>query len=77
MDNGNYAYGDAVLAGYLAEGHNYGTCTDIANLVVFDADDLQRLEALDVTPRLPDTFLSRTGEMHEYCWQKIILHARN
>jgi P4 family phage/plasmid primase-like protien len=57
----NYAYGDAPLAGYLAEGHNYGICTGIADLVVLDADDLQRLEALNVTPRLPDTLVARTG----------------
>ncbi len=57
----NYAYGSPVLAGYLAEGHNYGLLTGVADLIVFDGDDVQRLEALGVTPELPNTLLSRTG----------------
>lgn len=57
----NYPYGHAVLAGYLAEGHNYGVLTGIADLIVFDGDDINRLEALNVTQELPDTLLSRTG----------------
>jgi hypothetical protein len=57
----NYAYGDPVLAGYLAEGHNYGVLTGVADLIVFDGDDINRLEALGIIQQLPDTLLSRTG----------------
>lgn len=64
----NYAYGDGVLAGYLAEGHNYGVCTGIADLVVLDADDLPRLDALNVTPRLPETFKVRTGRGGQHAY---------
>ncbi|MGD0954098.1 MAG: phage/plasmid primase, P4 family [Methanotrichaceae archaeon] len=64
----NYAYGDPVLAGYLAEGHNYGICTGIADLIVLDGDDVQRLEDLGVTTELPNTLISRTGRdgLHYY-----------
>jgi len=64
----NYAYGDAVLAGYLAEGHNYGVCTGIADLIVFDSDDLTRLDALGVTTQLPDTFKVQTGRGGQHAY---------
>jgi len=76
----NYPYGHPVLAGYLAEGHNFGVLTGIGGLVVLDVDDIARLEALGVIGRLPGTFTVRTGRggLHFYyiCQdlkQKIIL----
>jgi hypothetical protein len=57
----NYAYGNPALAGYLAEGHNYGVMTGIGDIVVFDGDDINRLESLGIVQQLPDTLLSRTG----------------
>jgi len=76
----NYPYGHPVLAGYLAEGHNYGVLTGIGGLVVLDIDDTARLEALGIIGRLPETFTVKTGRggLHFYyiCQelkQKIIL----
>jgi len=76
----NYPYGHPVLAGYLAEGHNYGVLTGVGGLVVLDVDDPGRMEALGITRRLPETFTVRTGRggLHLYyiCQdlkQKIIL----
>jgi hypothetical protein len=57
----NYPYGHAVLAGYLAEGHNYGILTGIGGLVVLDVDDVARLLALGIIDKLPETFTVRTG----------------
>jgi len=64
----NYPYGHAVLAGYLAQGHNYGVLTGAGGLVVLDVDDLARLGALGIIGKLPDTFAVRTGRggLHFY-----------
>jgi len=76
----NYPYGHPVLAGYLAEGHNYGVLTGIGGLVVLDVDDLARLDALGIIDKLPETLIVRTGRggLHFYyicpeLKQKIIL----
>jgi len=76
----NYLYGHPVLAGYLAEGHNYGILTGIGGLVVLDVDDIARLEALGILDKVPETFTVKTGRggLHFYyiCQdlkQKIIL----
>ncbi|HOV82906.1 MAG TPA: bifunctional DNA primase/polymerase [Methanothrix sp.] len=57
----NYPYGHPVLAGYLAQGHNYGVLTGIGGLVVLDIDDIARLEALGIIAKLPETFTVKTG----------------
>ncbi len=64
----NYAYGHAVMAGYLAEGHNYGVLTGIGDLVVLDVDDVARLQALGIIDQLPSTFTVKTGRggLHYY-----------
>jgi P4 family phage/plasmid primase-like protien len=64
----NYPYGHGLLAGYLAEGHNYGVLTGVGGLVVLDVDDLARLEALGIIGQLPETFTVRTGRggLHFY-----------
>jgi len=64
----NYPFGHAVLAGYLAEGHNYGVLTGIGDLVVLDVDDIARLGALGIIRQLPETFTVRTGRggLHFY-----------
>jgi hypothetical protein len=76
----NYLYGHPVLAGYLAEGHNYGILTGIGGLVVLDVDDIARLEALGILDKVPETFTVKTGRggLHFYyickdLKQKIIL----
>lgn len=64
----NYPFSHPVLAGYLAEGHNYGVLTGVGGLVVLDIDDLPRLEALGIIGKLPETFMVRTGRggLHFY-----------
>ena len=64
----NYPYDHAVIAGYLAEGHNYGILTGIGALVVLDVDDIARLEALGIIKELPETFTVKTGRggLHFY-----------
>lgn len=57
----NYPFGHPILAGYLAEGHNYGVITGVGGLLVLDIDDLPRLEALGIIDKLPETFIVRTG----------------
>ena len=57
----NYPCNHAVMAGYLAEGHNYGVLTGIGGLVVLDVDDITRLQALGIIDNLPETFTVRTG----------------
>lgn len=76
----NYLYGHPVLAGYLAEGHNYGILTGIGGLVVLDVDDIARLESLGILDKVPETFTVKTGRggLHFYyickdLKQKIIL----
>ncbi|MDD2756912.1 MAG: bifunctional DNA primase/polymerase [Methanothrix sp.] len=64
----NYPFNHAVMAGYLANGHNYGILTGVGGLVVLDVDDLARLEALGIVCKLPATFTVRTGRggLHFY-----------
>jgi hypothetical protein len=64
----NYPYNHAVMAGYLAEGHNFGILTGVGGLVVLDVDDIARLEALGIIEKLPETFTVRTGRggLHFY-----------
>lgn len=64
----NYPFSHPVLAGYLAQGHNYGVLTGVGGLVVLDVDDLPRLEALGTIDKLPETFIVRTGRggLHFY-----------
>jgi hypothetical protein len=64
----NYPYGHAILAGYLAQGHNFGVLTGVGGLAVLDVDDLPRLEALGIIGKLPETFTVRTGRggLHFY-----------
>jgi hypothetical protein len=64
----NYPFNHAVMAGYLAEGHNYGILTGVGGLVVLDIDDLARLDALGIIGKLPATFTVRTGRggLHFY-----------
>ncbi|MCK9570552.1 bifunctional DNA primase/polymerase [Candidatus Pacearchaeota archaeon] len=68
INGANYAINDAPLAGYLAEGHNYGVLTGIGALVVLDVDDIARLEALGIIKELPETFTVKTGRggLHFY-----------
>jgi hypothetical protein len=64
----NYTFDHAVLAGYLAEGHNYGVLTGVGGLVVLDVDDITRMEVLGIIDRLPETFTVKTGRggLHFY-----------
>lgn len=58
------------MAGYLAEGHNYGVVTGIGHLIVFDVDDLPRLEELNIINQIPETFTVETGRggKHFICY---------
>ena len=56
----NYTYDDPKLAGYLLEGHNYGVCAGMGDLVIFDSDH-PRLTELGILDDLPQTFSVRTG----------------
>lgn len=56
----NYSYNDPKLAGYLLEGHNYGICAGMGDLIVFDSDH-PRLSELGILDDLPPTFTVRTG----------------
>jgi hypothetical protein len=64
----NYRYDDPKLAAYLLEGHNWGTCTGMGNLIIFDSDNEIRLKELGISDALPDTFIVRTGGggLHRY-----------
>jgi len=57
----NHPCDHAVLAGYLAEGHNYGVVTGMGGLVVVDIDDPDALNELGVLSRIPGTFTVKTG----------------
>jgi len=61
VNGANYAIEDAPLAGYLAEGHNYGVLCGVAGITVADIDDPARVEALGIMQRIPDTFRIKTG----------------
>ncbi len=64
----NYGINDAPLAGYLAEGHNYGVLCGHAGIAVPDLDDLGRLEELGILQRIPETWQVKTGRggQHHY-----------
>jgi hypothetical protein len=64
----NYRYSDPKLAAYLLEGHNFGICTGMGDLIIFDADELTRLLELGILGKLPPTFSVRTGNggRHKY-----------
>ena len=77
----NYRYYDPKLAAYLLEGHNFGICTGMGGLIIFDADELIRLQELGIIGDLPATFSVRTGSggLHKYyiCWDiehKVIMY---
>ncbi|MDQ1262917.1 MAG: Prim-Pol protein, partial [Euryarchaeota archaeon] len=57
----NYSITDAPLAGYLAEGHNYGILCGHAGINVPDIDDPVRLETLGIMQRIPNTMQVKTG----------------
>ena len=57
----NYSISDAPLAGYLAEGHNYGVLCGHAGITVPDLDDLARLGELGVMDKIPDAWQVETG----------------
>ena len=64
----NYPFDHPKLAAFLLEGHNYGVCAGMGDLIVFDADEIQRLEELGIIKLLPKTFTVRTGGggIHRY-----------
>lgn len=64
----NYRYDSPKLAGYLSEGHNWGTCTGMGDLIIIDSDNEIRLKALGISDALPETFMVRTGGggLHRY-----------
>jgi P4 family phage/plasmid primase-like protien len=68
VNGANYAINDPPLAGYLAEGHNYGVLCGVAGITVADIDDTVRMEALGITQRIPDTFKVRTGRGGQHAY---------
>jgi len=56
----NYPYDSPKLAAYLLEGHNYGACAGMGDLIIFDSDH-PRLAELGILDDLPPTFTVRTG----------------
>jgi hypothetical protein len=64
----NYRYDDPKLAGYLVTGYNWGTCTGMGDLIIFDSDAEVRLQEIGVAEKLPKTFAVRTGGggLHRY-----------
>ena len=56
----NYNYDNPKFAAFLIEGHNWGTCTGMGDLIIFDSDH-PRLAELGVLQELPRTFTVRTG----------------
>jgi hypothetical protein len=64
----NYRYNDPKLAAYLLEGHNFGICTGMGGVIIFDADELTRLQQLGILSELLPTFSVRTGGggLHKY-----------
>jgi len=64
----NYRFDDPKLAGYLLSGYNWGTCTGMGGLIIFDSDAEVRLEEIGVAADLPETFAVRTGGggLHRY-----------
>jgi len=79
----NYPYNSPKLAAYLLEGHNWGTCTGMGDLIIFDSDNELRLQEIGVAEQLPGTFTVRTGGggLHRYyicsdAGDKIIMYDR-
>jgi len=64
----NYRHDDPKLAGFLLAGHNYGVCTGMGDLIIFDSDAELRLQELGISEALPETFTVRTGGggLHRY-----------
>lgn len=56
----NYPFNSPKLAGYLIEGHNFGVCAGMGDLIIFDSDH-PRLAELGILDALPRTFTVRTG----------------
>jgi P4 family phage/plasmid primase-like protien len=61
VNGANYAINDPPLAGYLAEGHNYGVLCGVAGITVADIDDPAALEELGIMQRIPSTMQVKTG----------------
>jgi len=55
----NYSFDDSALIEWLAEGGNCGIIGGYGGLLVVDFDDLSLYESM--IPRLPDTFMVKTG----------------
>jgi len=71
VNGANYATDSSVLAGYLAEGHNYGVLCGVVGITVADLDDLARLEELGIIQRIPDTWQIKTGRGgRQNIWRK-------
>lgn len=64
-----YQWDDPSLQAWLNEGGNYGVLGGEGDLIILDADELERLQALGIMERLPETFTVRTpgrGGLHSY-----------
>lgn len=64
-----YKWNDPNLQKWLDAGGNYGVLGGHGDLRVFDADELDRLEELEIISQMPETFTVRTpgrGGMHFY-----------
>ena len=65
----NYSITDAPLAGYLAEGHNYGILCGHAGVTVADLDDPITLAGMGILQKVPENAMQvKTGRggMHVY-----------
>lgn len=65
----SYHWNDPSLQSWLAEGGNYGVLGGQGDLIIFDADELERLQELGIIAALPETFCVRTpgrGGLHFY-----------
>lgn len=67
-DGNNYPYNSGTLAAYLIQNYNWGTCTGMGDLIIFDSDNEPRLKKIGVSRELPATFSVRTGGggLHRY-----------
>lgn len=71
VNGANYATDSPVLAGYLAEGHNYDVLCGVAGITVAYLDDLARLEELGIIQRIPDIWQIKTGRSgRQNIWRK-------
>jgi len=71
----NYSLPSPLIEGWIRGGGNYGVLAGFPNekgleLIIFDADDLDRLKELGILQKLPPTFTVRTGGggEHRYYW---------